>query len=151
MNKEPKLTRRNFLQMGIGTVSALALLEFSGASLAFMQPRPLAGEFGSIVNAGPVESFPVNSVTHFPHGRFYLVRLQDGDFLALYQRCTHLGCTVSWEANQNHFFCPCHASSFDQAGEVENPPAPRDLDTFAVTLKDGSVLVDTSNIQTRKA
>ncbi len=151
MNKEPELTRRNFLQMGIGTVSALALLEFSGASLAFMQPRTLAGEFGSIVDAGPVDTFPVSSVTHFPNGRFYLIRSHDGGFLAVYRRCTHLGCTVNWEPDQNRFFCPCHASSFDLHGDIENPPAPRGLDTFTVTLEDGNVLVDTSNIQTRKA
>lgn len=133
--------------MGIGTMGAVALLELGGASLAFMQPRTLEGEFGGVVNAGGVDEFPPNSVTHFPDGRFFLVRVASGEFLALYQRCTHLGCTVSWEAHQNRFFCPCHASTFDQAGEVENPPAPRGLDQFALTIEDGRILVDTRRVQ----
>jgi cytochrome b6-f complex iron-sulfur subunit len=149
--KDNNLTRRNFLKMGISALSTLAVLEIGGVSLMFMQPRSLAGEFGGPVTAGTVDSFAVGSVTEFPDGRFFLIRAQDGGFLAVYRRCTHLGCSVSWEPEQNRFFCPCHASSFDSNGDVENPPAPRALDTFPVQVADGQVIVDTSQIQTRDA
>jgi cytochrome b6-f complex iron-sulfur subunit len=146
-----QLSRRDFMKLGIGTLSALAILEVGGASLAFMKPRSLEGEFGTEVNTGPVDSFPTSSVIQFPDGRFFLVRSGDGGFLALYQRCTHLGCSVTWEADQSRFFCPCHASSFDIHGNVENPPAPRALDTFPVTIEDGQVIVDTGQVQSRDA
>jgi cytochrome b6-f complex iron-sulfur subunit len=148
-NSASKLSRRDFLKMGIGTLSALAVLEVGGASLLFMQPRTLEGAFGGIVNAGAVDSFPVGSVVEFPDGRFFLVRSHDGGFLAAYQRCTHLGCSVTWEADKSRFFCPCHASSFDIHGDVENPPAPRALDTFPVTIDDGQLLVDTGQALSR--
>jgi len=148
-NDTTKLSRRDFLKLGVGALSALALLEVGGASLMFLQPRSLDGEFGGQVIAGLVESFPVGSVVEFTDGRFYLIHAPDGGFLAVYRRCTHLGCTVSWEPEQNRFFCPCHASSFDIVGDVENPPAPRALDTFPVTIDAGQVIVDTSTIQTR--
>jgi cytochrome b6-f complex iron-sulfur subunit len=144
-----QLSRRDFLKMGIGTLSALAVLEVGGASLLFMQPRHLEGGFGGIVNAGPTDSFPVGSVVEFPGGRFFLVRSHEGGFLAVYQRCTHLGCSVTWEADKSRFFCPCHASSFDIHGDVENPPAPKALDTFPVTIEEGQVLVDTGQGQSR--
>jgi len=144
--QDPNLSRRDFLKLGIGALSALAMLEMSGVSLFFMQPRSLAGEFGSVVNAGPVGSFPVGSVVEFPDGRFFLIHAPDGGFLAVYSRCTHLGCTINWEPDGNRFFCPCHASSFDTTGEVQNPPAPRALDLFAITIVDGQVLVDTGSI-----
>jgi cytochrome b6-f complex iron-sulfur subunit len=150
-NGAGQLSRRDFLKLGIGAFSALAVLEISGASLLFMKPRALEGEFGGTVNAGAVDSFPNGSVVEFPAGRFFLVRSLDGGFLALYQKCTHLGCTVSWEADNGHFFCPCHASSFDLHGDVENPPAPRALDTFPVAIVGGEVLVDTGQIHTRDA
>jgi cytochrome b6-f complex iron-sulfur subunit len=67
----------------------------------------------------------------------------------VYSRCTHLGCTISWEADKNHFFCPCHASSFDTYGDVQNPPAPRALDLLAIIIEDGQVLVDTGSITQR--
>lgn len=146
-----QLSRRNFLKMGIGALSALALLEVGGASLLFMKPRSLEGEFGGLVKAGPVESFPFGSVVEFPDGRFFLVRSSEGGFLAVYRRCTHLGCSVNWEPDQNRFFCPCHASNFDLHGDVENPPAPRALDTFPVQIMDGQVIVDTGRTQSREA
>ncbi|MCA9958478.1 MAG: Rieske (2Fe-2S) protein, partial [Anaerolineales bacterium] len=127
----------------------LAVMEIGGASLLFMQPRSLEGQFGGVVAAGLAESFPAGSVTEFPDGRFYLIRADSGGFLAVYTRCTHLGCTVSWQPEQNHFFCPCHASSFDVHGDVENPPAPRALDTFAVEIRDGQVMVNTATITRR--
>jgi cytochrome b6-f complex iron-sulfur subunit len=145
------LTRRNFLKMGISALTTLSLLEIGGVSLMFMQPRSLEGAFGGQVTAGPVDSFVIGSVTEFPDGRFFLIRAHDGGFLAVYRRCTHLGCSVNWEPDQNRFFCPCHASSFDINGDVENPPAPRALDTFPVQITDGQVVVDTSQIQTRDA
>ncbi|MBK8986868.1 MAG: Rieske (2Fe-2S) protein [Chloroflexi bacterium] len=148
-NTQPApLTRRNFLKLGLGALSSLAVLEMGAASLFFMQPRRLEGEFGGVVNAGLVESFPVGSVTEFPDGRFYLVRAADG-FLALSNRCTHLGCAVHWQANNQHFFCPCHASSFDQQGDVQNPPAPRALDTFPIEISDGQVFVNTLRAEKR--
>jgi cytochrome b6-f complex iron-sulfur subunit len=148
-NDASQVSRRSFLKMGAGALGALALLEIGGASLLFMQPRSLEGEFGGLVKAGPVESFPNDSVVEFPGGRFFLVRSSEGGFLAVYRRCTHLGCSVNWEADQNRFFCPCHASSFDLHGDVENPPAPRALDTFPVQIADGQVIVDTSDGQSR--
>lgn len=125
-------------------LGGLAALELGGISLAYMQPRLAQGEFGGQINAGAVEDFPVGSVTHIPNGRFYLSRLADGAFLAIYQRCTHLGCNVPWDQTQNAFVCPCHNSQFTVEGEMLNPPAPRPLDLFAVNIQDGQVLVDTS-------
>ncbi len=83
-----QLTRRNFLRLGLGALSSLAILEVGGASLLFMQPRSLDGEFGGLVAAGTVDSFPLASVTEFPDGRFFLIRDIDGGFLAVYNRCT---------------------------------------------------------------
>ncbi|MCA9932738.1 MAG: Rieske (2Fe-2S) protein [Anaerolineales bacterium] len=149
MTTNEQLSRRNFLKLGLGALSGLAVLEIGGASLMFMQPRSLEGEFGGVVIAGTVDSFPLNSVTEFPDGRFFLIRDDSGGFLAVYNRCTHLGCTVNWEADQHRFFCPCHASSFDIHGDVENPPAPRALDTFPIEIADGQVMVDTTRAEQR--
>ncbi len=145
----PTLSRRDFLGMGAGALSVLALLQTGGMSLQFLTPRSFDGEFGGTVNAGAVDSFPDGSVTEFPAGRFFLIRAADGGFLAVYRRCTHLGCAVSWEAGSQQFVCPCHGSYFDNTGDVQNPPAPRALDTFAVSIVDGEVQVDTARPQQR--
>jgi cytochrome b6-f complex iron-sulfur subunit len=69
--------------------------------------------------------------------------MPDGGFLALYRKCTHLGCAVPWNPAEGRFVCPCHASAFETDGQVINPPAPRPLDRFVVTIVDGMVKVDT--------
>lgn len=139
-----KLTRRDMLKTTWAALGGLVALEMGGLSFAYLQPRLAAGEFGAIITAGAVADFPPGSVTHIPNGRFYLARLADGGFVALYQRCTHLGCTVPWDQAQNAFVCPCHNSQFGEDGAVHNPPAPRPLDLFAITIVDGQVQVDTS-------
>ena len=146
---EPKLTRRDFLKLGANILGAVALLEAAGIGLTYLAPRKIEGEFGGILKAGEIDSFPLGSITEFPAGRFFLARLDDGGFLALYRRCTHLGCSIAWHADQNKFICPCHTSQFDTAGDVENPPAPRALDIFPITFEDGVVIVDTGKIISR--
>ena len=139
----PKVKRRDFLKLSWGILAGLVTAEFGGLTMAYMQPRLAEGEFGSVISVGNVDDFPPGSVTHISDGRFYLSRLADGGFLALYQRCTHLGCNVPWDQTANAFICPCHNSQFTSDGSLVNPPAPRPLDLFPVIIEDGVVKVDT--------
>lgn len=150
MTQTNQLPRRDFLKITWMALGGLAALEMGAITLAYMQPRLAEGEFGGLITAGKVEDFPPGSVTHIPNGRFYLSRMADGGFLAFYQRCTHLGCNVPWDQAQNAFVCPCHNSQFNVEGDVLNPPAPRPLDLFAVSVQDGQVMVDTSQPITRQ-
>jgi cytochrome b6-f complex iron-sulfur subunit len=147
----PKISRRNFLNLAWVTLGGLAAIELGGVTLAYLQPRLAEGEFGSVLTVGKVDDFPPGSVTHISNGRFYLSRLLDGGFLALYQRCTHLGCTVPWEQAAGAFVCPCHNSKFTPDGSVNNPPAPRPLDLFTVSIENGEIKVDTGRAITRQA
>ena len=136
-------SRRSFLWklwLGLGGV---ALLQYAGLFADFLWPRkPVADDEGDVIVAGPLEMFAPGSVTAFPKGKFYLSRLENGGFLAMSRQCTHLGCTVPWDADQGRFVCPCHASEYDARGDVLNPPAPRALDTFPVRIENGIVKVD---------
>ena len=145
-----ELSRRNFMRLGIGVLGVVALVEVGAAGAIFLQSRSKEGEYGTLVTIGSVDDFPLGSVIEFPEQRFFLVRSHDGGFLAVHNRCTHLGCTVYWEPQKNHFVCPCHASSFDFYGDFESPPVPRPLDTFPVRIEDGTVTVDTSELEQRE-
>ena len=141
---EKPVSRRDFMKTAWAFLGGLVAFEAGGIFIAYLQPRLAEGEFGSVITAGAVDDFPPNSVTHISTGRFYIVRDPDGGFLAVYHRCTHLGCTVPWDEKERRFPCPCHASVFDMTGQVLNPPAPRALDLHPVTLEGGLVRVDPS-------
>lgn len=145
-------SRRSFLNIFWIGLSILAFLEMVGLVFAFLRPRRIkAGpqDPGLIVTAGSVDSFAINTVTAFVRGRFYLVRLADGGFLALSRKCTHLGCTVPWVSTEKRFLCPCHASAFDIKGDVISSPAPRPLDIHPLTIENSIVKVNTGKLVKR--
>ena len=137
-------TRRGFLGRMWLTLGGVALVEYAWLAFEFLRPPRESTAALPIVNAGPLDAFDPGSVTAFPEGKYYLVRLEDGGFLALSRTCTHLGCTVPWVGEESRFVCPCHASSFDITGQVLSPPAPRPLDLFAVRIENDIVKVDVS-------
>lgn len=145
------MTRRDFfgrVWKGLGVILAV---ETAGmiAAYFFSGKRRNASAPKQLMEAGPAESFALNSVSAFMGGRFYLARLRDGGFIALSLRCTHLGCSVSWEENRTRFICPCHSSAFDITGEVQNPPAARALDYYPVMIENGVVKVDIGTLRER--
>jgi len=139
--------RRKFLSRMTRVLGGVAALQAGWIAVSVLLPgkrkATLSASTGVQI-AGPVERFVPGSVTAFADGKFFLTRLEDGGFLALHRKCTHLGCSVPWNADEQRFTCPCHASAFDIHGDIVNAPAPRPLDLFPVTIEDGVVSVDTN-------
>ncbi len=74
----------------------------------------------------------------------WVVKDSDGSYwIALYQRCVHLGCTVPFRNDCDSFKCPCHGSHYNVDGEYLDGPAPRSLDRFQLSFQGTSVMVDT--------
>lgn len=145
VTSEKQVTRKDFVNIAWGAVGTLAVAELSLAGLRFLSPRATEGEFGGAFNLGPYQEYPAGSVTPVESGRFYLVRLEDGGFLVVYRRCTHLGCAVPYDPGVGQFVCPCHGSAFTMEGAVLNPPASRPLDLFMLSINDdGEIIVETS-------
>ncbi len=77
----------------------------------------------------------------------FFVKDKDGSFwVALYQRCVHLGCTVPFRNDCVSFKCPCHGSHYNVDGEWLDGPAPRSLDRFVISFSGEDVVVDTSTV-----
>lgn len=146
------MSRRRLLGWAWGGLLSALAAEVVWIVGAFLRPRrPRRSDETTQVVVGPVERFTPGTVSAFPDGRFYLVRLEDGGFLALDRTCTHLGCTVPWSPEKAAFRCPCHSSSFDITGEVLSPPAPRPLDLYAVRIENGMVKVDIGRRERRQS
>ncbi len=79
-----------------------------------------------------------------------IVKDKDGSYwIALYQRCVHLGCTVPFRDDCSSFKCPCHGSHYNVDGEYLDGPAPRSLDRFQIVLSGEDVIVDTGTLNSK--
>jgi len=164
-----KIARRSFLRVGV--FAGLTL--FSGSMvvgfLGFFNVRKPTG-FGGTVNVikSRIPKAGDDPVS-IPEGKFWLANLSGpqgdvlgaggvGGVMALYWKCPHLGCVVPWRPGfagaavnfpgvQGWFRCPCHGSTYSRAGIRVFGPAPRPLDTMAVTINgDGSLNINTGAI-----
>ena len=157
--------RRGFLA-GIGAVAAagLALLAplWSGVRVALDPLGRSSGE-ADLIPVAKLAAIPDDGVPHkfrvvtdrvdawnthrqLPVGAVYLRR--SGDSVeALNVVCPHAGCFVNIAADRSRFVCPCHKSSFDLSGAVNDPasPSPRDMDTLDVEIRDDDVWVRFQN------
>ncbi len=144
------VSRRKLLRWVGWTGILLVLGQFAVSFLPFFWPRKV-GAFGGRILAGNVDEFKVGEVKKITEGKFFISRVPEG-FLALWQRCPHLGCSVPWDANgpsldsiapQGRFNCPCHGSLYDRYGQIIAGPAPRPMDLFPITIEGGRIYVQT--------
>lgn len=139
-----KPSRRRFLEM-LGQLSFFAA--FGGifiSTLRFMLPNVLYEPSTSFVIGTP-DDFPPDSATFLEESRMYVFRRPEGLF-AISSICTHLGCNVRWEEENNGFECPCHGSSFDKNGRNTGGPAPKPLRWLKLTQdNERRLIVDTRN------
>jgi quinol---cytochrome c reductase iron-sulfur subunit, bacillus type len=65
----------------------------------------------------------------------------DQPFVAISNRCMHLGCPVRYVQAAQRFICPCHGGVYGQLGQVDGGPPVRPLDRFYTRLNAGRVEV----------
>jgi cytochrome b6-f complex iron-sulfur subunit len=147
-------TRRGMLAFTGWLTMALLAVQAVVAFVFFFWPRK-TGAFGTVISAGKVSDYKVGDVKYFVDGKFYLVRLQEG-FIALYQKCPHLGCVVPWKSDyefqgsKGWFVCPCHGSTYQTTGQIVYGPAPRPMDYMKVTVKGDLITVNSGQIMKRE-
>jgi cytochrome b6-f complex iron-sulfur subunit len=79
-----------------------------------------------------------------------ILKDSDGSYwIALYQKCVHLGCTVPFRDDCSSFKCPCHGSHYAVTGEWIDGPAPISLNRFILTFSGQDVIVNTGEINTK--
>ncbi len=165
------VTRRQFLNRSILGMFGLSVAGFGASALGFLWPSISSG-FGGKIPVGQVsdiESYiltnkapyysatartyvqpypPADAVKAQKSGAYtdpIIANMEQG-FVALYQRCVHLGCRVPWCQTSQWFECPCHGSQYNRVGEKKGGPAPRGLDRFVFSISGGAMTVDTSQV-----
>ena len=158
------VTRRQFFNRSIVAMFGLGLSGFGASMLAFLWPT-LSGGFGDKITVSKEDvdaAIGTREPFYNPVGRFYvtpfpksavskaksvyseavLTGMETG-YVALYQKCVHLGCKVPFCSTSQWFECGCHGSQYNRVGEKKGGPAPRGLDLFPIEVAGGSLTVDT--------
>lgn len=77
---------------------------------------------------------------------YILIHLENGQFRAFEQKCTHLSCAVFYKPGSGKIECPCHNGLFDAlTGEALEGPPPRPLPRLDVIFKGDEVYVKEYN------
>ena len=133
-------SRRAFLGIVTGGAFAAAAGGTAVTAIRFLWPEVLFEQETRFKLARP-DTIAVGTVLALPEQKAYVVR-NDAGFFAMTAVCTHLGCLTQYEKDQNRIFCPCHGSRYDTAGRVTNGPAPKALPRLALTVEDGTLVLD---------
>ena len=150
------ITRRQFSLAG-GSVVALTVLDSTGCDRkpGTTPPTPTTNPPAA---TGPNKStdtlksqkLATEPLLIGPAGNYTTAGLYDGyrdkgvwlvsdskKLIALSARCTHQGCSVSWDGSARQFACPCHKSVFTLEGDnLPNHKATRPLERLSLSIVD---------------
>lgn len=126
------LNRRQFLLLTAGLAAGCQTVN---------DDRNSAAPTERVINAGPVSDFAKDGVySKFADRGFFVIR-RGGHLFALSAICTHRKCQLTAEPDHS-FYCKCHGSTFNPAGQVTEGPAKRDLPVLASEINgDGQLVV----------
>src|SRR5690606_21892132 len=78
-------------------------------------------------------------------GTVIVIRTATGNvpasFVALSLICSHMQCTVNYDAAASGFKCPCHGSEYNLSGAVTMGPAPSSLKKYTVAVTNNTLTV----------
>jgi len=137
------MERRRFINFFLGGSFLATLAAFLYPVIKYVLPPKQAEAVQKKVAAGKVGELAPNSAKIFKFGATpgILVNTQEGQLLAFSAVCTHLTCTVSFEASTGTLYCPCHNGRFDMTGNVVSGPPPRPIEVYAVEVVGEDIFV----------
>lgn len=144
---ENGINRRDFAaKAGVGAVCACYGAAFGYpiyrylASPAKNYDQPLPNEVvltkEDIPKPGEVYRF------RFGYRPAMLIHHEDGSLVCFDAVCTHLGCTVDFQAAEKRIHCACHGGVYDMnTGKNVAGPPPKPLTQYQVEVTDEQVLI----------
>ena len=145
MNEKTTWTRRIFVKEALRGWLGLVLAPTAYAiGRRFLSTQAASKKLP--VSVGAVADFPLGESRIVLAGdeKVLVARGLDGHFHAVSAVCTHVGCSIRFEATATNpgFACNCHSSRFSLRGENISGPAPSPLERYDVRTEKGQIVVD---------
>jgi Rieske Fe-S protein len=138
---EEQVTRREFaryLVLGTGALAAgnLGLAAWTQLrSINRGEPRPIVAAADVAIGETYLFRYPEDA------DPAVLLKVDEDQVVAFSQKCTHLGCVVYFEAEEDRWHCPCHEGNFEAlTGAVISGPPTRPLGRIDVEIRDDGMI-----------
>ncbi len=156
MPKSPQMSRKEFVGIVTAAVGSVMGVLVGIPTISYLITPALTKESADVwIPAGPVENYPVAVPTLFNFNRtkvngwektvnsygVYILHNEDGSFLALSNKCTHLSCRVNWKTDESAYICPCHDAYFAIDGQIISGPQPRPLDQYETKVEENTLFI----------
>jgi nitrite reductase/ring-hydroxylating ferredoxin subunit len=102
----------------------------------------------SDVDAGSIEDYTIGTPEQFPDEEFWLVRLGENEFVALYDRDPVTGCALVWGPEHTTlgrtgwFRDSCSGAAYDLTGACFDGPCDIGLNRYELTIENGLISVN---------
>jgi len=136
-------SRRRFLDtfLGVSTVALFGAILYP--VMRFLSPPRVPEATGNRVLAGKVSEVSKEGWKIFPFGSEpgILIQTSPGEYRAFSATCTHLECTVQYEAPSKRIWCACHNGFYDLTGRNVAGPPPHPLPAYTVQVEGEDIFV----------
>ncbi|HAK87818.1 MAG TPA: hypothetical protein DHV16_09420 [Nitrospiraceae bacterium] len=153
-----KVTRRKFLEAGIGVITGAIAVGLGGTALTSIGAPAITNKReGKWVEAGNASEladgqFHKIGITYdakdgWLEGKvkqLVYVKVNGEEVFALSATCTHLGCNVNFDEQSGNFKCPCHSGVYDATGENVSGPPTHSLAKLEAKVEDGKLMINTA-------
>ena len=135
------MKRRSFLKWLLAFFSSAALASFVYPLLRFLAPPSSEAQSAKLIlmkadlPAGGVRNIVFNNAPAL------IMNKKDKGFIAVSKVCTHLGCIVEYDRENERFVCPCHAGIYDLEGNVISGPPPKPLGKLPVRVEGENIVI----------
>lgn len=156
MTKSPHLSRNEFVRIVTVVLGSIMGVVVGFPAIGYLLSPALRKESTDAwISAGPIEAYTVGTPTLFTFTRTtingwektvnsygaYIYRKTEQEVIAYNNTCTHLSCRVTWQDENQIYWCPCHDGAFDSEGTVLKGPPPRPLDRYETKIEDETLFI----------
>jgi cytochrome b6-f complex iron-sulfur subunit len=142
-------SRRRFIDLLLGTAVLGWALSILYPIIRYLKPLEQTGATGPTrLTRDEASKLEQNKFVIVPVSGQRVIVLQAQDqILAFSAKCTHEGCTVTYQPGQSAIWCPCHDGRFDLSGHVLSGPPPKPLTKYlAKRQPDGGIVISEEKV-----
>ncbi len=145
LTTSPPRTRRHFLDLLLGASAVGWLVSLAYPIIRYLKPLPQTGATGPArLTRDESAKLEQNKYVIVPVSgqRVIVLQAPDEQLFAFSAKCTHEGCTITYQPGQSVLWCPCHDGRFDMNGRVLSGPPPQPLLKYEARRQpDGGIVI----------